>query len=224
MEKSVNWQALALQAGCLARVAEVHCAGALAEAAEAIERRLSDLVLLDVSLPDGEGYQLCSALQSGESTQDIPIVFLNARGHTRDKITAFRLGADDYLEKPFEPEELRAGVESRIEKHARRRQRRQVLCKGGLRIDVDSHRVWTIGPEGTVALELTPHEFRLLYHLARHEDRVFTRAHLMQAVWNDTVVAERTVDSHISNLRRKLGAAAEQIRSVRSVGYRFRSR
>ena len=85
------------------------------------------------------------------------------------------------------------------------------------------HCVSTIGEDGAVAVELTPHEFGLLYHLARQEDRVFTREQLMQAVWNDTVVAERTVDSHISNLRRKLGAAGEQILSVRGLGYRFRS-
>lgn len=226
------WQVLAVEDDldvqklvqrALGRVAEVRCAGALSEATEEIRRRRPDLVLLDVALPDGEGYQLCSELQADDSTQDIPIVFLTARGEARDKITAFRLGADDYVEKPFEAEELRARVESRIEKQARRRQREQVIHRGELRIDVTRHRVARFVGSEPVELDLTPHEFRLLHHLASHEDRVFTRAQLMEEVWNGVIVAERTVDSHISNLRRKLGSAGELISSVRSVGYRFKS-
>jgi len=207
----------------LGGTAELRCVGNLADAAREVERRRPDLVLLDVTLPDGEGYQLCSALQSDESTQDIPIVFLTARGGIRDKVTAFRVGADDYIEKPFQPEELRARAESRIEKAARRRRRDQVLCRGPLRIDVARHRVSTLDSDGQRDVELTPHEFRLLHHLARHEQRVFSRAQLMEAVWGDTVVLERTVDCHISNLRKKLGKAGEQILSVRGVGYRFES-
>lgn len=195
--------------------------GALAEASGEIERRPPDLVLLDVSLPDGEGYQLCSSLQGDPATQDIPIVFLTARSDTRDKVTAFRLGADDYLEKPFQPEELRARVESRIAKAVRRRRGEEVIQRGPLRIDLARHCVSTSGgPE----IELTSHELRLLHHLATHEERVLTRSQLMEAVWGDTVVLERTVDSHISNLRRKLGESGERIRSVRGVGYRFQSR
>lgn len=222
------WQVLAVEddpdiqqliRASLRGVAEVRCVGTLAAAPGAISSVRPDLILLDVSLPDGEGYQLCSALQNADETHDIPIVFLTARGDPRDKVTAFRLGADDYVEKPFASEELRARVESRVEKLARRRQREHVTRLGRIRIDLERHRVSIEETAGAREVDLTAHELRLLHYLASRPGRIFSRDQLMRAVWSETVVAERTIDSHVSKLRKKLGEAGVQLRSVRGVGY-----
>jgi two-component system, OmpR family, phosphate regulon response regulator PhoB len=196
-------------------------AQSLQEATEKLEAEVPDLVLLDVSLPDGDGFQLCSLLQTDDRTRDIPILLLTARSEVRDRIMAFSLGADDYVEKPFDLLELRTRVEARLRKSAARADRGQVIRKGKLRIDVTLHRVEYVTDGGEQEISLTPHEFRVLCRLASHEHRVFTRGQLLADLWNDVVVTERTVDTHVSNLRRKLGGAGHYVKSVRGVGYRF---
>ena len=196
-------------------------AESLQEATEKLDLEVPDLVLLDVSLPDGDGFQLCSQLQTDHRTRDVPILLLTARSEVRDRIMAFSLGADDYVVKPFDLLELRTRVEARLRKNAARADRGQIIRKGKLRIDVTLHRVEYVTEEGDQEISLTPHEFRVLCRLASHEHRVFTRGQLLADLWNDVVVTERTVDTHVSNLRRKLGRAGRYVKSVRGVGYRF---
>jgi len=191
--------------------------------AEAARQRASasrfDGVILDVSLPDGDGFDLCRALQQDERQAETAIVFLAARSDAEDRIAAFSIGADDYVERPFDRRELRARVMARLRRLQGQREPR--LMRGDLQLDLSRQRAVLLGEGGEEELDLTPHEFRLLFQLAREENRTLSREDLMRSVWGNVVVYERTIDSHLSNLRKKLGARAGYIRSVRGVGYLF---
>jgi len=198
-------------------------AASVAEGLERLRSEVFDLALLDVTLPDGDGFQLLSLLRNDERLGELPVVFLTARSATPDKVLAFSLGAEDYLEKPWDPQELRARVQARLRRLQAASEQAPVLRRGDLCLDLGSYRLFACSGDVETELELTPHEFRLLYRLASREDQVFDRAHLLEAVWGSTVVTERTVDTHVYNLRRKLGPYGRCIESVRGVGYRFRS-
>jgi two-component system response regulator ResD len=176
-----------------------------------------DVVLLDVMLPDGEGFTLCREIQGDGRHADTAVVFLTARDATEDRIAAFRVGADDYVEKPFDRRELHARVTARLRRLQGLRDRETTLVRGELRLDLRTQKAAVRDQD----LDLTPHEFRLLFQLARDEDRPRSRRELMESVWGNVVVYERTIDSHLSNLRKKLGPCAGYIRSVRGIGYRF---
>jgi len=181
----------------------------------------ADLILLDVSLPDGNGFQLCSRLQHDDTFRNIPVIFLTAHTATADKITAFSVGADDYIEKPFDAAELRARIESKLKKRQWKVKQAEVLRRGALRLDVTRYRAYCLLGDTEKVLDLTAREFRILHHLATREGRIVTREQLLQCIWDDAVVVDRTVDTHVSNLRRKLGDLGEVIETVRGVGYRF---
>jgi DNA-binding response OmpR family regulator len=194
------------------------------EARDRASRTRFDLVMLDVALPDGAGFELCRWLQQDAASPDTAIVFLAGRSDTEDRIAAFTVGADDYLEHGFDTRELRARVASRLRRLRDLRQRDARLERGDLRLDLARQRAVLVGGEGEEELDLTPHEFRLLFQLARDEERPISRDQLMRSVWGNVVVYERTIDSHLSNLRKKLGSRSRYIQSVRGVGYRFSTR
>lgn len=202
---------------------EVRFADRIASAQSHLEREVPDLIVLDLALPDGSAFGLCSTLQNDDRTRDVPIVFLTASHETRNKVTAFSLGAEDYLEKPFEPVELRARVEARLRKARERAERGEALRVGNLWLDVARLRAWVIESGARREIELTPHEFQLLHHLARQEGRVARRPDILHAVWGDVIVTQRTIDTHVSNLRRKLGPEGPRIEAVRGIGYRLRA-
>jgi len=183
-----------------------------------------DLVMLDVALPDGGGLELCRWLQRDPASADTAIVFLSSRNDTEDRIAAFSVGADDYLDHGFDTRELHARVVSRLRRLRDLRQRDSRLERGDLRLDLARQRAVLLDAEGEEELDLTPHEFRLLFQLARDEEQPRTRDELMRSVWGNVVVYERTIDSHLSNLRKKLGSRSGYIQSVRGVGYRFSTR
>jgi DNA-binding response OmpR family regulator len=183
-----------------------------------------DLVMLDMALPDGGGFELCRWLQREAASADTAIVFLSGRNDAEDRIAAFSVGADDYLEHAFDTRELHTRVVSRLRRLRDLRQRDSRLERGDLRLDLTRQRAVLLGPEGEEELDLTPHEFRLLFQLARDEERPLSRDQLMRSVWGNVVVYERTIDSHLSNLRKKLGSRSGYIQSVRGVGYRFSAR
>jgi len=183
-----------------------------------------DLVMLDVALPDGGGFELCRWLQHDATSAATAIVFLSARSDTEDRIAAFSVGADDYLEQPFDRRELRARVMARLRRMRDLRQSDSKLERGDLRLDLTLQRAVLADARGEEELDLTPHEFRLLFQLARDEEQPMSRDQLMRSVWGNVVVYERTIDSHLSNLRKKLGTRSGYIQSVRGIGYRFTTR
>lgn len=181
-----------------------------------------DLALVDLGLPDGEGFSICSRLQNNPELGPVPVIFLTASESTDHKVTAFRLGAEDYVEKPFQPAELRARVEARLRKVEELEGRESRLQLGRLWLDLARFRACVRGPDGDRDLELTPQELRILHFLATQPDRVVTRGRILQSVWSGVAVTARTVDTHVSNLRRKLQGSAVSIEGLRGVGYRLR--
>ncbi len=178
-------------------------------------------MLLDLGLPDGEGFALCSELQNQESTRDLPIMFLTARDTVSNRVTAFGLGAEDFVKKPFDAAELRARVSARLRKRRESQERSTVRVIGPLRLDRDRFTAQIREGDVDRDLDLTAHELRLLIALADADGRVLSRAQLVSVLVGDCVITERTVDSHLCNLRRKLGPLKDTIETVRGVGYRL---
>ncbi len=172
-------------------------------------------------LPGVPGTELCRRIRAAGDTL---VIMLTARAEETDKIVGLKLGADDYVTKPFSPRELVARVEAvlrraRAARAAETREGGERLERGALVIDPGRHEAWL----GGVPLGLTPTEFRLLHVLARRPGRVFTRLELVEAVQGTAYDGyERTIDSHVKNLRKKLGpAGGGLIETVYGVGYRF---
>jgi len=196
------------------------CAG-LAAARAAIAESRPDLVLLDIGLPDGDGLALCSELRNDEATWSLPVMFLSGRDSVDTVVTAFGLGADDFVAKPFEPAELRARVGARLRRARSLERGRALRVLGPLRIDRDRFNAHLLENGKERDLDLTAHELRLLAALAEAPGRVLSRSQLATSLVGECVITERTIDTHLCNLRRKLGAVRDLIETVRGVGYRI---
>ncbi len=176
-----------------------------------------DLVILDIMLPKMDGWAVCREIRK---TSDVPIIMLTAKGETFDKVLGLELGADDYLSKPFDPKELTARVKAVLRRLGRSESAEQLVSLEGLTINLDNYTVLL----GDIELEMPPKEIELLYFLASHKNKVFTREQLLEQVWGfDFYGDSRTVDVHIKRIREKLGAEVEawQIKTVWGVGYKF---
>ncbi len=179
----------------------------------AVRRLRPVAVILDVGLPGMDGTEMCRVLRAEDDWT--PVLFVTARDEEVDRVLGLRLGADDYLTKPFSPRELVARVHAVLRRVDGRPRRGEVLTVGAIRLDPGRRRVWAAGVE----VALTPTEFDLLAYLMRRPGQVFDRARLLTAVWGYAAAAgSRTVDVHIAQLRAKLGAASP-IRTVRGTGY-----
>lgn len=179
------------------------------------------LVVLDLMLPGMSGFDVLERLRADTATTDIAVLMLTARREEPDRIRGLSLGADDYLTKPFSPQELVLRVGAIL----RRTSSATVspgdyLTVGPIGIDRAAHRVSIDGRE----VELTPTEYKLLLTLAERRGRVQGRSHLLETVWDAAPdIQTRTVDMHVQRLRAKLGPAGELIETVRGFGYRLRA-
>jgi two-component system, OmpR family, phosphate regulon response regulator PhoB len=169
-------------------------------------------------LPGMDGLEVCSELQRDRW---VPVLMLTARTEESDKIAGFAVGADDYLTKPFSPQELVLRVGAILRRLAQApQQAADILRIGTLQIDRGAHRVAVNGHD----VELTPTEYRLLVTLAERRGRVQARGHLLETVWEAAPdIQTRTVDMHVQRLRTKLGGAGDLIETVRGFGYRLRA-
>ncbi|MET3614250.1 two-component system response regulator AdeR [Rhizobium aquaticum] len=177
-----------------------------------------DLVILDVKLPGQDGYEVLAAIRR---RGDTPVIMVTALAEDLDKLQALRIGADDYVVKPFNPVEVVARAKAVLRRTYRPRAG-NVIRVGSLSIDPEAHSAQVDSERGTVPLELTRTEFRLLSHMAGAPNRVFERSELVDACLPEGDALNRTVDSHLSNLRRKLSAAGAEglLTGVRGVGYK----
>ena len=193
--------------------------------ADALHRAVEqspDLILLDLMLPEVDGLIVCRLLKNDPRTKNIPIVMVTAKTEERDRITGLELGVDDYITKPFSPKEVVLRVSAvlrRIQVGKQAEEDTKQIQQHGLTIDLDKHQVLTeSGP-----IDLTATEFKLITLFARSPGRVFTRDILMGVIWGQEYYGiDRTVDTHVSRLRRKLGEFGEHIETVHGVGYRFK--
>jgi two-component system, OmpR family, phosphate regulon response regulator PhoB len=188
--------------------------------AQARQERPS-LVVLDLMLPGMSGFEVLEQLRAEEGTRDVAVLMLTARKDEPDRIKGLSLGADDYLTKPFSPQELILRVGAILRRIQQGQQPSgDVLRVGPIAIDRSAHRVSVDGRD----IELTPTEFRLLLTLAERRGRVQARAHLLETVWEAAPdIQTRTVDMHVQRLRTKLEAAGELIETVRGFGYRLQA-
>ena len=179
-----------------------------------------DLVILDINLPGLDGLSLCRKLRA--TNEFIPILFLSARKNSFDKIVGLEVGGDDYLAKPFDPLELVARVRALLRRSGREtraeEQSEDLLSFKNLKIDFVAHEISIDDRE----VQLTPLEFSLLSFFVKNPRRVFEREQIIESVWgHDYLGDDRTVDTHIRNLRKKISSAELKISAVRGVGYKL---
>ena len=181
-----------------------------------------DLVLLDLMLPGVPGTEVATELRKDPSTAGLPIIMMTAKSEESDIVVGLHIGADDYVTKPFSMSILLARIAAVLRRAERREtEGRDVLIAGPIRMDRNRHRVAVDG--APIALTLT--EFRLLATIVAGRGRVLTRDQLIdKALGQDAVVTDRTIDVHITSLRRKLGKARDYVETVRGVGYRMASK
>lgn len=204
---------------------ETVCTQTLDEARKCLAHESFDLLILEVSFPEGSGFDLCEEIRGegcGKSPGDIPVIFLSSSTLVSDKVKAFSSGADDYLVRPFEPLELNARVEARLRKKGDPVAEESSIQKGDLMLSIPFQRALLLEGSRERDLKLTPTEFRLLYFFIKNEGTVLSRSQLLSIIWSDDVhVLTRTIDKHISTLKKKLASRSSYIQSVHSKGYRF---
>lgn len=198
----------------------VEAASTLAEARAKWKAAGFDVVVLDIMLPDGDGYSLCRELRQAGGTSRV--LMLTARTLEDDVVRGFDVGADDYLAKPYRLRELLARIRALARRGGAASPQAEVLAFDRFRVDLESRRLLGAGGQ---AVELTRTEFDLLVYLLRNAGKALTRDQILSSVWGEDVVVDgHTVDNFVSNLRKKLewtSASRFEIRSVRGVGYRM---
>lgn len=186
------------------------------EAMEKIEKNSFDLLILDLMMPEGDGWSVARKVRQ---KMDLPIIMLTARGEEMDRLLGFELGADDYVVKPFSPRELVARVKALLRRASVEGPQRELLQYPDLIIDIAAREVKV---KGKKIENLTPKEFDLLLFLARHPGQAMGREKILEKVWGYDFYGDlRTVDTHIKNLREKLGRDHDFIATVWGIGYKF---
>lgn len=191
------------------------------EAVSLCRRESFDIIILDIMMPELDGFSACREIRK---TTDTPIIMLSARGEEYDRINGFELGIDDYVVKPFSPRELMLRVEAVMKRTKRpageRAEKNQIveLDNGGLRVDLTARIVYVDGAR----VEMSPKEYDLFFYLLRNRNVALTRERLISEVWGyDFYGDARTLDTHIKLLRKSLGRYSDYIVTLRGVGYRF---
>jgi DNA-binding response OmpR family regulator len=189
------------------------------EALTAISARLPDLLVLDLMLPQVDGLEICRIIRSNDATADLPIIMLTARAEESDRVVGLELGADDYLAKPFSPNELVARVRALLRRAKRSSpQKSPTVAYGSIVVDAGQHTVSVAGSD----VSLTAKEFLLLEYLLQHRGRVLSRDLLLTDVWGYRYTGgTRTVDVHVRRLREKLPLLATALVTVKQFGYKL---
>ena len=175
-----------------------------------------DLIIMDIMMPRLDGYSACKEIKK---TKNIPVIMLSARGEEYDKLFGFELGIDDYVVKPFSPKELMARVNAVLARSsAKQEEQPEILKFDGLEINIPARTVTVDGKK----VELTPKEYELLFYLVENKNIALSRNKLLSDIWGyDFFGDDRTIDTHIKNLRNNLGPYRDYIVTLRGVGYKF---
>lgn len=177
-----------------------------------------DLVILDLMLPDADGFEICRHMRKRDNLSSIPLIMLTAKTEESDRVCGLELGADDYVTKPFSPKELIARVKALLRRTTERVDESPRIESGDIVLDLQKHVVTIKGD----LVELTSTEFRILHLLMARKGWVFSRDKILDHLWGDEkTVLDRTVDVHIKHLREKLGPSGNAIKNVRGVGYKL---
>jgi len=184
--------------------------------------QIPDLIVLDIMMPEMDGFELYQKIKNEKKYQHIPVIFLTAKSGETDEIKGLDLGASDYIQKPVSPKKLIARIKSNLRKSAESGNRYQIehhLRIGPIEIDVEKFIVKIDGKNKFFPRK----EFQLLHYLASNPGKVMKRETLLKEIWgNDVFVIDRTIDVHIRKVREKLGKHSEIIETIKGVGYRFK--
>lgn len=202
----------------------VRCATTGEEAMHAIRQETPDIIVLDLMLPGMDGLEVCRLVKTDKKTESASVIILTAKGEEADIVVGLELGADDYVTKPFSPRVLIARIKAvmrRLNKNGTPQEHDEAILRiHDLTIDPARHELRVADQP----VDLTHTEFRILETLAKRPGRVFTRSQIIQLIQDGpTAVTDRSVDVHITSLRRKLADAARYIQTVRGVGYRIKA-
>ncbi len=220
VEDSQEYQAIIR--GSLERDLHLTFASSIKAAKETLANREVHLILLDVMLPDGSGFDYCNDIQTNPATARIPVIFLTGKTGVTDKILGLSLGADDYITKPFIPLELKARIESKLKKSLLHDHNELQLQRGHLRFDTLTYSVYAISNDKHELINMTPIEYRILLHLAQKPGLIFTRNQLIESIWGSNIhINERSIDKHIYTIRKKLGPNGAYIKTLPGLGYQF---
>lgn len=195
-----------------------------AEALQQAKKYKPALILLDIMMPEMDGYDVCRAIRGDKEVETIPIIFLTAKSSEIDEVLGLELGADDYIQKPISPRLLTARIKTHIRRNAPQTitetvKAPEILRVEGLEINRQNYSVRVNGLETFFPKK----EFELLAYLASNRGKVFDRDTLLRRIWGESVyVVDRTVDVHISKIRDKLAEYGPYIETVKGVGYRFK--
>ncbi len=179
-----------------------------------------DLIILDIMMPKLDGFSACKEIRK---SKDVPIIMMSARSEEYDKLFGFELGIDDYVTKPFSPKELMARVQAVLTRTgaARKEQESDTMKFDGLEVDIPGRSVSVDGNK----IDLTPKEYDLLFYLVKNKNIALSRDQLLRDVWGyDFFGDDRTIDTHIKNLRNNLGPYRDMIVTLRGVGYKFETK
>lgn len=208
---------------CLGYKYQLDIADSLTTARAKLKAHDYKLILLDILLPDGSGFDFCREIQSSSKHQDIPIIFLTAKNSTSDKVLGISIGVDDYIVKPFDPAELVARVDLRILKAMKKKQIDENYKKGPLRFELAGLRLYVETDQAEKKVDVTPIEFKILLKLAQNTNRVFSRQQILDSVWGFNVfIDDRSIDKHISSIRKKIEPHQKFIKTVSGIGYEFK--
>lgn len=181
-----------------------------------------DLLILDIELPGMDGFQFCAEIKNSEKWESLPIIFLSGRNKIEDKVLGFSIGAEDYLEKPFDLRELHARVDAKLRRRNQEKNHQENYVLGNFRINTNLQKIFLVSPSEEIDLSLSALEFRLLIFFLNHEGHVLSRSQILDKVWGeDAHIGERTVDTHVYTLRKKLLSKSASIQSVPGEGYKF---
>lgn len=199
---------------------KVDWAATFEDASKKVKQDVYDLVLLDIVMPDGDAFEWLTQLKKTPEYEMVPVVFISGKEDVASKITAFSLGAEDYIVKPYNLLELQARVSAKLKKRKKANQEVDRYLIGPFEFRAGAQRVLMRDQDQVV--DLTPREFRILFLLARAPDRIFSREEILTQVLGYGVhVGDRTIDTHVCSLRKKLGRYANTVESVPGEGYRF---
>jgi DNA-binding response OmpR family regulator len=185
---------------------------------EYLKSNLPDLIILDLMLPDADGFEICKYIRKNEKYAQIPVIMLTARGDEMDRVLGLELGADDYITKPFSPRELVARVKAVLRREDKVFKTKKIKIGEDLELDLQKYETYTEGKK----VELTSTEFRILKLLSERKGWVYARGQILDYLGvQEKGVLDRTVDVHIKNLREKLGKSGRYIKNIRGIGYKL---
>lgn len=195
-------------------------AASVSDALLQMQTQAFDLIILDLVLPDGDGLDVLSRVRESAEQQKTAVFVLSSKADISSKISAFSIGADDYMTKPFNLLELRARVESKLRRQTVEHGSEESVFAGPFVLEVNKFSVLIKDINKTI--HLSPIEFRLLCLFAKRPGNIFSREQILDQIWgSDVHVTDRTIDTHVYTLRKKLGEYGEYIKSVQGEGYRF---